>query len=94
MRSEARCCVITQVTASGPAARSHGRLLSRYVSVAVQDISRQAVLGNHDSDQSTGGRNERPCNCPAPSRLLFFIGQNTPHREFPGMHHLTTLMAA
>lgn len=32
-----------QVTASGPAAKSHGRLLRRCVSVALQDISREVV---------------------------------------------------
>lgn len=43
MSSSARWCVIMQVTASGPAAKSHGRLLSKCTSVALQDISREFV---------------------------------------------------
>lgn len=76
-----RRCVITQVTASPPTAKSPGRLLRRYVCSAMQDISRQAVLENHDSEQYTGGRKEREFICSAPSHLLFLIGQNVPQRE-------------
>lgn len=43
MRSNARWYVIRQVTLQDQLQKSHGRLLSRCVSIALQDISREVV---------------------------------------------------